>query len=60
MLAMKVESNATIELSAADVVDHMLARACKYPMVALLLLSKRLANLGFVLHKAEGNKGVEA
>jgi hypothetical protein len=40
------DPNATVELSAADVVDHnMLARARKYHMVALLLLSQRLVDL---------------
>ena len=45
------DRNATVELSAADVADHMLARACKYPVVALLLLSQRLADLIFLLHE---------
>jgi hypothetical protein len=54
------DPNATVELSAADVVDHMLARARKYPMVALLLLSQRLADLIFMLHEAEANQDVKA
>ncbi len=45
------DPNATVELSAADAVDHMLARARKNPMVALLLLSQRLADLIFLLHE---------
>ena len=54
------DPNATVELSAVDVMDHMLARARKYPMVALLLLSQRLADLIFILHEAEANQDVKA
>jgi hypothetical protein len=53
------DPNTTVELSAADVVDHMLARACKYPMVALILLSQHLADLIFLLHEAEANQDAE-
>jgi hypothetical protein len=50
------DRNATVELSAADVGYHMLARVCKYPMVALILLSQRLADLIFSLHEAEATR----
>jgi hypothetical protein len=54
------DRNAMVELSAVDVVDHRLARACKYSMVALLLLSQCLVDLIFLLHEAEANQDVEA
>jgi hypothetical protein len=54
------DRNAMVELSAVDVVDHRLARACKYSMVALLLLSQCLVDPIFLLHEAEAKQDVEA
>jgi hypothetical protein len=48
------DPNATVELSAADVVDHnMLARARKYHMVAPSFATPSRSDLIFMLHEAD-------
>jgi hypothetical protein len=56
----EADPNAEFELSAVDVLEHMLARAKKYPMVFLILNSVPLAGMIFILQDAEANADAEA
>jgi hypothetical protein len=56
----EADPNAEFELSAVDVLEHMLARGKKYPMVFLILNSIPLAGMIFILQDAEANADAEA
>jgi hypothetical protein len=60
MIKRQSQPTGPLELSAADVYEHMLERAQQYDFVALILASMPLAGMAFLLHKAEANADTEA
>jgi hypothetical protein len=46
-----------IKICARDVVDHMVDRAKQYPIVMMVLMELRFAQLTFMLHESERNGG---
>ena len=50
-------NDAEIQLSAKEVVDHMLARAKEWPIVMMVLIELRFAELTFMLKESQRNGG---
>ena len=46
-----------VNISAKDVIDHMIERAKEWPIIMVMLIELRFAELTFMLHESEKNGG---